>query len=303
MPWRPTAPDLDSPPGEAAAPAAFRASDIAAASLPVLVSVPHAGRVYPPALLANLQVPPEAVVRLEDRYVDLLSRAAATAGAAVIIATRPRAWIDLNRAPHEIDPDMLADARAGQFGQPSARVRGGLGLVPRRLASHGELWRRRWSQRDIAARIAADHAPYHNAIGGALARLRDRFGAALLLDLHSMPPLAPVEGIAPPQIVIGDRFGRAAADALSHAAIAAVQAMGYRTALNHPYAGGYVLERHGRPDRGISALQVEIDRSLYLDAALRDPGPGAARLDREIGQLARLLAAEIGGPARAIAAE
>ena len=271
----------------------FTLSRIAEAQLPVLVAVPHAGRDYPDAMMANLRVAPHVLERLEDRHADLLLTGAAAAGCATLTAHVARAWIDLNRAPSEVDPQMIIDAPRAAYAQASAKVRGGLGLVPRRLADHGELWQGPLPRAAITERISSLHEPYHRALSVALSALRARFGAALLIDLHSMPPLKPEGTLPVARIVIGDRYGRAAGARLCDLAIQTLAQRGFDVALNHPYAGGYVLERHGRPASAIHALQVEVDRSLYLDAALRDAGPGLDDVSDAIAELARVLAANL----------
>ena len=245
-----------------------RLGDAAPAS-PLVLSVPHAGRDYPPALLEALRVPAGALVALEDRHIDAVARAAAGVRT-TFIAIRPRAWIDLNRAEDERDPRV----DEGAIGRPvrSAKVRGGLGLVPRRAANATELWRRRFGDQDIVRRIQADHRPYHAALASALAAARDRFGVAVLVDLHSMPSL----GAGQPRVVIGDRFGRSAGSSFVARVEAAAIARGHAVSRNTPYAGAHILDRHGTPARGIHAIQVELDRTLYLDAALDRPGKGLA---------------------------
>jgi len=239
---------------------------------PVVLSVPHAGRDYPPDLIAAVRLPAAALRLLEDRHVDAVALAARTAEMTLVQRTA-RAWIDLNRAEDERDPQVDDGARAG--GSPrSAKVRSGLGLVPRRAGAAGELWRRRFSDAEVAARIAAHYRPYHAALGQALAAARERFGVAVLLDLHSMPPLP---GPDPARVVIGDRFGRSAAARLVARVEAASAAHGLKVALNAPYAGGHLADRHARPAHGVHAIQLELDRSLYLDAELGAPGPGLAR--------------------------
>jgi N-formylglutamate amidohydrolase len=271
----------------------FSLNGLAEASLPVLVAVPHAGRHYPDEIAENARVAPHVLERLEDRHADMLATGAAASGCATLIAHAARAWIDLNRAPGEIDPQMISDAPRTAFAQPSAKVRGGLGLVPRRLADHGELWRRPWTRESISTRISQLHDPYHEALSGALAALRARFGCALLIDLHSMPPLKP-EGTGPvARIVVGDRYGRSAGARLCDLAVRTLARRGFDVALNHPYAGGYVLERHGRPMREVHGLQIEIDRSLYLDAAFSQPGDGMAEVRETVSHLARTLAADL----------
>ncbi|MFN3820643.1 N-formylglutamate amidohydrolase [Blastomonas sp.] len=268
----------------------FSLQGLAEARLPVLVAVPHAGRDYPDETVFNARVAPHVLERLEDRHVDLLASGIAASGCATLIAHAARAWVDLNRAPSEIDPHMVSNAPRTAFAQPSAKVRGGLGLVPRRLADHGELWRRPWTRESIALRVSQMHDPYHQALADALAALRARFGCALLVDLHSMPPLKP-EGSAPvARIVVGDRYGRSAGASLCDLAVRTLTQRGFEVALNHPYAGGYVLERHGRPTRDVHALQIEVDRSLYLDDALSQPGEGMEHTRDAVCHLVRTLA-------------
>lgn len=271
----------------------FSLSGLAEARLPVLVAVPHAGRDYPDEILVNARVSQQVLERLEDRHADMLAVQASAAGCATLVAHVARAWIDLNRAPSEIDPQMISDAPRTAFAQPSAKVRGGLGLVPRRLADHGELWRKPWTRGSIAARVSSLHDPYHQALSQALASLRARFGCALLIDLHSMPPLKP-EGPGPvARIVVGDRYGRSAGARLCDLAMRTLGQRGFEVALNHPYAGGYVLERHGRPARDIHALQIEVDRSLYLDADLCGRGHGLGDVQAAIAALVRTLANDL----------
>lgn len=268
----------------------FSLTGLAEARLPVLVAVPHAGRDYPDEILLNARVPQQVLERLEDRHADMLAARAAASGCATLVAHVARAWIDLNRGPSEIDPQMISDAPRAAFAQPSAKVRGGLGLVPRRLAEHGELWRKPWTRDSIAARVSSLHDPYHQALSQGLASLRARFGCALLIDLHSMPPLKP-EGTGPvARMVVGDRYGRSADASLCDLAVRTLGRAGFEVALNHPYAGGYVLERHGRPARNIHALQIEVDRCLYLDDGLCGQGPGLGKVQDAVASLARTLA-------------
>lgn len=235
---------------------------------PVVLSVPHAGRDYPLPLRAALRVPIASLLPLEDRHADTLAIAARSAET-LFAAARARAWIDLNRAEHERDPRIDEGADAMPEGAMSLKLRSGLGLVPRR-ASGADLWRRRFADEEVRQRIEQDHRPYHAALAAALAAARDRFGVAVLLDIHSMPPLA--AGGA--RIVIGDRFGRAAASRFIGRIEGAVHTAGVRSAVNTPYAGGHVLDRHADPAANIHAIQIEIDRTLYLDRRRDQPGPG-----------------------------
>ncbi|RZM11926.1 MAG: hypothetical protein EOP68_02455 [Sphingomonas sp.] len=189
----------------------------------------------------------------------------------ILVQRRARAWIDLNRAEDERDPKVDTGARPGAPTTP--KLRSGLGLVPARVSGAGALWRNRFAGAAIDDRIAADHRPYHARLALLLARARAAFGTAVLLDLHSMPTL----GAGRPRVVLGDRFGTSAGGrfvARAEAAVAAAARM--PAALNAPYAGGHVVHRHGDPRRGVHAIQLELDRTLYLDASLDGLGEGAA---------------------------
>jgi N-formylglutamate amidohydrolase len=269
-------------------------------TLPVLISVPHAGRAYSPALLGAARLPRFKLEVLEDRLVDRLVWRAVAAGAAAIIADSPRAEIDLNRDEREIDPAMVMPRPHPSGVIESVRTRGGLGLVPARIAGAGAIWRDRLPAAELSRRIEQIHRPFHGAIDAALAALRERFGIAILLDCHSMPPRA-ATGEA--QIVLGDRHGGSIAP--EYVALAEDQARqaGFTVARNAPYAGGHVTARTGRPKTGIHALQIEIDRSLYLAEDLRNPGPGFDRVAALIAAIVAAIAARALDPPQAIAAE
>ena len=238
---------------------------------PVILSVPHAGRDYPLALRAALRVPVAALIPLEDRHIDAVA-ILARRNETMLVQRVARAWIDLNRSEQERDPGIDDGASRQAMPIQSARMRGGLGLVPRRVSGAGDIWRRRLDGDEVMARIEMDHRPYHAALAEALRRARSRFGIAVLLDLHSMPPLTPTQGKA--RIVLGDRFGRSAATRFVHRLENEIRADGISTALNAPYAGGHILDAQARPTAGIHAIQIEFDRSLYLDPALDGPGDG-----------------------------
>lgn len=267
--------------------------------LPVILSVPHAGRDYPPSLIEAARVPLSVLEALEDRLVDRLIWRAVAAGATAFVATLPRAAIDLNRDEREVDPAMIAPPPPAHALLPSARMRGGLGLVPARLAGAGALWRGRISRDELKRRVETVHRPFHAAIESALAAARQRFGTAILLDCHSMPP----RPLGEAKVIFGDRHGRTIAPALLEAALAATRTLGYAVACNDPYAGGHVIERHGKPRAQVHALQIELDRSAYLDPTLRDPGPGFDSVARLIGAVVAALNSAVIEPPIAIAAE
>ncbi|MCC2977816.1 N-formylglutamate amidohydrolase [Sphingomonas sp. PL-96] len=253
---------------------------------PVVLSAPHAGRIYPEAMQELLRLPVAALMPLEDRLVDQLA-IAARGPHTLFVATLARAWIDLNRGEHERDPRI--DAGADPMAQPQAslRLRSGLGLVPRRAGAAGDVWKRKLTAEEVSARIVAHHRPYHAAVAAALAAARARFGIAILLDIHSMPTLP---GVAPAQLVLGDRHGHSAARPLVTALENAARESGLRVVRNQPYAGGHVVATHGAPNRNVHAIQIEFDRSLYLDPTLTGIGPGLAPL---AAMLSRMIAAVV----------
>jgi N-formylglutamate amidohydrolase len=286
-------------PGSSGLPA-FTLSGPVPSALPILIAVPHAGRAYPSTLLDRMRHPSFAPLRLEDRHVDLLAQAVAEeTGASLLVAHAPRAMIDLNRAPDDVDWEMfgrgMTAGRDGGVGSytPGRRARSGLGLIPRRLPGLGELWKRRHDEADLAARISGVHQPYHACLAAELAALRERWGVALLVDLHSMPPLARPAGQLAAEFVLGDRFGASCHGSLVAGAFAHLADRGRLAAHNRPYAGGYVLERHAAPARGMHALQIEIDRVSYLDTRLTEVGPGFDAMAELLSGLVRRLAADV----------
>lgn len=251
--------------------------------LPVLLSVPHSGRDYPEWLVAMAASGRASLTTLEDPLVDRLVWRAVQKGCAAVIARTPRAAVDCNRAEDEVDPSVVDGARRGRV---TARARGGLGIVPGRTQQHGYLWRRPINREQLEERIAQAHRPYHEAIEQQLALLLERFGCALLLDCHSMPP--PPDGVAP--VIFGDCRGRTADGWISREAMQVANRCGFEAGLNDPFAGGHVIERHARPARAVHALQVELDRRAYLDPGLKKPGLG---FDQG-AQLIEALAVELG---------
>jgi N-formylglutamate amidohydrolase len=264
--------------------------------LPVLLSVPHSGRDYPEWLVALASAGKPSLTVLEDPWVDRLVWRALQRGCGAVIARTPRAAIDCNRAEDEVDPSIVEGARRGRV---SARARGGLGIVPTRTQQHGYLWRRAISPKQLDDRLSQAHRPYHAAIEAQLGQLVERFGCALLLDCHSMPP--PSDGVPP--IVFGDGRGRTADGWISAEAMEVARRSGFEAALNDPFAGGHVIERHAQPGSGVHALQLEIDRRCYLDTRLAKPGRGFDRVAALIEALAVELGQALIGRQYATAAE
>lgn len=251
------------------------------AALPVLLSVPHAGRDYDRAVLANAAQGLRSLETLEDPLVDRLCWRAIAAGVGAVIQRVPRAIIDCNRDEHEVDPAAISGISPAPVGP---RARYGLGLVPSRTHRHGTLWRRPIDREELERRIAEVHRPYHQRLEAELGLLAGRFGEALLIDCHSMPSRR-----GQPEIVIGDRHGKSAAPWVTAEAARIGRQAGFSVELNDPYAGGAIVARHGRPGDGIHALQVEIDRSTYLDSN----GRAAHHFDRIAG-LIEMLALTLG---------
>jgi len=276
--------------------------------LPVLLAVPHAGRAYPGETLANMRDAEQSQLRLEDRHVDRVAVEIARAtGTGLLVAQAPRALLDLNRAEDDIDWEMVAGKdsdgakRIFRRGKPrpvgtNARARSGLGLVPRRLPGFGEIWRAKLPREELERRIDRIHRPYHSFLERELARIRDEWGAALLIDLHSMPPLRRSGGEErAPRIVVGDRFGASCHSTLVGAAFRYLDEAGVEAAHNRPYSGGYVLDRHSAPSRGLHCIQIELCRSTYLDAALSEPTQSVEPLAKMLAGLVRELGAETAG--------
>ena len=268
--------------------------------LPVVVAVPHAGRSYPQAVTARMRNPEFAQLRLEDRHVDRLGVAVAReTGVALLVAHAPRALLDLNRAEEDIDWDMIEGGRsegaapAEPTHHGNARARSGLGLVPRRLPGSGEIWRGRLAPEELAARIEGIHRAYHAMLAAELGRIRDEWGAVLLIDLHSMPPLRAAEGeTRAPVLVLGDRFGASCHTGLMGHALAHLECRDVPAAQNRPYSGGYVLDRHGAPQANVHAMQIEVCRATYLDRQFAEPGPGLPGIAAMLAALVRELGAE-----------
>lgn len=233
-------------------------------SAPVLFASPHSGSLYPPAMQEALCVPLIDVRRTEDAFVDELFAGAPALGASLLAARYGRSVVDLNRDPAELDAAMFQDGLPRPCGLPTVRVEAGLGCLPRVGARGEAIYARLLSRAEGEERLALVHDAYHHHLAGALEALRRTHGHALLVDCHSMPSVQPGRrGLT--DIVLGDRFGSSADSRLMARVERSFRAHGFTVARNAPYAGGYTTRRYGRPRRGIHALQVEINRGLYMD--------------------------------------
>ncbi|MEL7447470.1 MAG: N-formylglutamate amidohydrolase, partial [Pseudomonadota bacterium] len=264
--------------------------------LPVIIAVPHAGRAYPASVLEQMRDQELCTLRLEDRLVDLLGVAIAKqTGTGLLVANAPRAMLDLNRDRDDVDWDMIAGyERVGiRHSHANRRARSGLGLVPRRLPGFGEIWNRKLERTELDARIDSIHRPYHEFLRKELDRVRDQWGAALLIDLHSMPPLRVKAGQdRAPTFVLGDRFGASCHGGLVTRAFSFLESQGARVSHNRPYSGGYVLDRHSSPARGIHAFQLEVCRSIYLKRGFAEPSHELDALGKLLASMVRELGAE-----------
>lgn len=232
----------------------------------VVFASPHSGRDYPAEFLAASMLEPTALRSSEDAYVDCFLRAAAPAGAPVLLGGVPRAYVDYNRAATELDPALIAGVSPHGL---NPRVSSGLGVIPRVVAGGRTIYRGKITRAEAELRLQRYWHPYHAKLDELMAEHRKRFGRAILLDMHSMPrdavSMNRQHNALRPDIVLGDRFGAAAQSAITDAVAAIFANAGLRVARNSPFAGAYITQRHGTPSIGQHAIQIEIDRGLYLD--------------------------------------
>lgn len=262
-------------------------------TLPVVLASPHSGRRYSEPFLAASRLDPQALRRSEDSFVDEIFAEAAARGAPLLRAHFPRAYVDVNREPYELDPEMFAEALPAHVNSASPRVAAGLGTIARIVAQGQEIYRGKLPYAEAERRIADCHRPYHAALADLLEETRRRFGYAILIDCHSMPtmpglPLTNARGRAV-DFVLGDLHGSACAPAVTEAAVRWLTGQGYAVERNAPYAGGYTTRHYGRPAEGRHALQIEISRALYMDEPTIRRRPYLATLARQMADLVETL--------------
>lgn len=270
-----------------------RAGPAEAPPTPLVFASPHSGRLYPEDMMSAAALDAVSIRRSEDAFVDDLIAHAPGHGAATITANFARAYIDMNREPFELDPGMFSDQLPEFARARTARVAAGLGAIARVVSEGQEIYRRKLTFAEARRRIDGAHRPYHIALSALLAEAQAAHGFAILVDWHSMPAAAARAAgrERPCDIVLGDRFGAACAGVLPTRVERELEGMGYRVTRNTPYAGGYTTEHYGQPHRRAHALQIEINRGLYLDEATMAPTSGFARLRDHVEQLTRALAA------------
>jgi N-formylglutamate amidohydrolase len=259
---------------------------------PLVYASPHSGRCYPDDMMDAAALDSVAIRRSEDCFVDDLVAGAPELGAALIAARLARAYIDVNRDACELDPAMYADELPEFARGRTARVAAGLGAIARVVSGGQEIYRRKLTYAEAAARIELIHRPYHAALSELVAEAQAAHGVAVLIDWHSMPAAAARSAGRDRgcDMVLGDRFGAACAPELAAKVERELELMGYNVSRNTPYAGGYTTEHYGRPGRRSHALQIEINRALYLDEVSLTPTAGFAELQANLAQLTRILA-------------
>lgn len=258
---------------------------------PLVFASPHSGRHYPEEMMAAAALDATAIRRSEDAFVDELIAGAPDAGVATLSARLARAYMDVNREPFELDPSMFADELPDFARARTARVAAGLGAIARIVSEGQEIYARKLTFAEARARIERAHRPYHAALARLLGEAHAAHGLAILIDWHSMPAAAARQcgRDGPCDMVLGDRFGAACAGALTSRVEAELVRLGYKVTRNTPYAGGYTTEHYGRPARRTHALQIEINRALYLDETRLEPTEGFAKLKADLETLTRTL--------------
>ncbi|HUO89850.1 MAG TPA: N-formylglutamate amidohydrolase [Rhizomicrobium sp.] len=281
--WRPEDPSLAALFAEP-----FRIHRPFRQTVPFVFASPHSGRAYPASFVAMSRLGATSLRRSEDAFVDELFCGAVALGAPMIAARFPRAYLDVNRAPSELDAAMFDGALGMTVDSPSPRVTAGLGVIPRIVRDGADIYRGKLKPGDAEERIMRLYRPYHAALAELIEETLQAFGVAVVVDCHSMPSAAAI-----PDVIFGDRYGMAAAPALTRIAELAFESQGFSHARNAPYAGGYTTHLHGRRDRDVHAIQVEVNRALYLDEDRIAKGPRFEAVHARLSEaLARLVAIE-----------
>jgi N-formylglutamate amidohydrolase len=259
--------------------------------VPLIVASPHSGSNYPVEFVAASRLDPLALRRSEDSFVDELFAAAPRLGAPLLSARFARAYLDVNREPYELDPTMFADPLPNFVNAVSPRVRMGLGTIARIVANGEEIYADKLRFSDAQHRIEALYHPYHQTLHRLILETEALFGGYVLVDCHSMPSVAgSICGSGAADIVLGDCHGTTCAPAIREAARHFFAARGFAVAINAPYAGGYTTEHYGDPPRRRHALQVEINRALYMDERSYRRKPRFVRLVADLAELLQQLA-------------
>ena len=256
------------------------------ASVPLLVTSPHSGSHYPADFLAASLLDAHDIRQSEDMYVDALYADAPSLGLALLAARFPRAYIDLNRAPYELEQALFNDKLPDHIDTKSVRAAAGLGTVPRLVAENTPIYKAKLPFSEAEKRIEMIYRPFHAVLHHQLEDLFDTHSYSLLLDAHSMPSQASkLSGMGQIDFVLGNRFGRACHGDVTQTIESFLTSRGWRVGLNKPYAGGHITEQYGTPARGRHALQIEINRSIYMDERSHQKHGGFDRLRQDMRDL------------------
>ena len=274
---------------------------------PLVFNSAHSGRVYPERFLAMTRLDHLSIRQSEDAWIDELFGRAPHLGAPLLRAHFPRAYLDVNREPWELDPEMFIDPLSDRFNTTSPRVAAGLGTIAKVVAENKPIYRERLTLEDARMRIEGIYKPYHQALQNLLTDAVAKFGVALLVDCHSMPRITRTGERTAPDVVLGDRYGTTCAPAIIDLVDTIFTAAGLKVARNRPYAGGFCTRTYGRPQHGVHAVQIEISRHLYMNEVTltRNEGfePMRALLERLILALIGLDLVALAGAPAAKAAE
>lgn len=264
----------------------FRLHQPAEQRVPFVFNSPHSGRHYPTSLLEASGLSDLDIRRSEDAFVDQLFTGVVNLGAPLLAAEFPRAWLDVNREPYELDPKLFGESLPAHANTRSMRVAGGLGTIPRLVAENLQIYKKRPALADALARIENVYRPYHDTLRGLMAKSSVLFGYAVLVDCHSMPSSgARGEGQSRPDIIVGDRYGTSCDGDISRTIMRRFADLGYSVTRNKPYAGGFITEHYGRPLKGLHAVQIEINRGLYVNEKTLEPTVGFAALSNDISNV------------------
>jgi N-formylglutamate amidohydrolase len=268
----------------------FEIIEPAAWKAPVVFNSPHSGSCYPPDFLRSSRLDLATLQKSEDSFVDEFIVGLAQRGFGVMRAHFPRSYIDVNREPYELDPRMYSSRLPSYANTRSMRVAGGLGTIPRVVGDAQEIYRERISAEDALRRIEALYKPYHRELRRLISRAHRQFGAVILVDCHSMPSAgASHEDTRRADIVIGDRYGASCAPVITATIEATLVRLGYSVSRNKPYAGGFITEHYGHPADGFHSIQIEINRSVYLNESTRARLPRFEQVTADFAVLAEAL--------------
>ncbi|WP_246785245.1 MULTISPECIES: N-formylglutamate amidohydrolase [Bartonella] len=265
---------------------AFQYFEPAELRVPFLFNSPHSGRFYPESFLEQSVLDNFTIRMSEDCFVDLLFGKVVGLGAALMAANYPRSFIDVNRAQYELDPDMFFEPMPDYVPNPSTRVMAGLGTIPKNVASDLPIYNGRIHLEDALKRIDSLYVPYHKHLQSTLNLMRKRFGFAILIDCHSMPgKLKFFNGGEQPDFILGDQYGQSCTNAFVEYTAELLREKGYNVSLNRPYSGGFITAHYGKPAENIHALQIEINRSLYLDEITLEANHNFSSLQKDLTSL------------------